>query len=130
MGRVTPLHPIRVLLAGPDRRYLRAAGELLAQSGYVTKATEKTTDVPPLAEQWRASVVVLDATGQVTRTLRTAAALQAGGGNTGILVVADLRDARRACALPKWDVLDELALAVERTYLAGSSQIGGTVATG
>jgi DNA-binding NtrC family response regulator len=129
MDPVTRLHTIRVLLAGRDRRFLRAAGALLGQSGFVTKSLEKTSEIHSVVVRWRPNVVVIDASGAVARSLRAAAAVEAADPPTPVLVVADEPDVDRCRGLAKWEAFDDLPLTVERTYLAGAGQ-GVSVANG
>ena len=129
-AKVTTLRPIRVLVAARDRRFLRAAAVLLAERGYMIRAIEKMSQVPAVALQWRANVVVLDVTGQVSKTLRAAAAVEGAEPPTGVVLVGDGEDAVRVSAAPKWDTLDELGEQVELIFHARRAEPGSSVAAG
>jgi DNA-binding NtrC family response regulator len=129
-AKVTPLRPIRVLLAARDRRFLRAAAVLLAERGYVIRAIEKMSQVPAVALQWRANVVVLDVTGGVTSALRAAAAVEGAELPTGVVLVGDGEDAERVSAALKWDTLDELGEQVALSFHACRAEPGTNVAAG
>ena len=119
MGAVTRLRPMRVLLAGADRRYLRVADALLERSGCATQTTEKPSDAPGVAVRWRPDLVVLDVTGGTGAALRAAATVQALEQSIWVLLVAEERDAARFGARAKWDALHDVVARIER----GSSPV-------
>lgn len=129
MGHVARLRPIRVLLVGRDRRYLRAANAMLRQSACETRSTEKVSAVPSLRARWSPDVVVLDASGAVALTMRLAAAVEAGEPKAAVVVVADKPSAARVRALPKWESLKQLPEMVERGY-STSRSFGDEIAAG
>jgi DNA-binding NtrC family response regulator len=113
MGVVARLRPMRVLLAGCDRGYLRAADALLVQSRCATHTTEKASEAPGLAMRLRPDVVLLDATGDAGAALRAAGVIQALEDSIEVVVVAEEADAARLGARPKWDALADLAARIE-----------------
>ena len=70
------LQPLRVLLSGRDRRFLRVTSFLLAQRGYDVQETSprKTLET---AERHRADVVLLETNDSRVMAARKVAALQA-----------------------------------------------------
>src|SRR4051812_10633766 len=109
MGTVTRLRATRVLVAGSDRRYLRAALAVLSQNGCAAYTIEKASELRDAADRFRPDVIVVDATGAVGRTVRIAAALDASEPDIEVVLVADGADAGRCGAQPKWEALEDLA---------------------
>ena len=122
---IVPLWPIRVLVAGTDRRFLRLARAILERDGYVIELTEKHSDVCPCAQRRRADVVVIDASGCVQAALRALSPLEALDRPVPVIVVADAEDAARCGGIPKWEAIARLAPAIRQSYMSGKSAVGG-----
>ena len=75
-SNVRRLQPLRVLLAGRDRRFLRVTSFLLSRRGYEVKRST-LADAPATSERERADVVLLDLDGSRVDAARIVAALQA-----------------------------------------------------
>jgi len=70
------LQPLRVLLSGRDRRFLRVTSFLLAQHGYDVQETSPRKTLESV-ERHRAEVVLLETKDSRTMAARKVAALQA-----------------------------------------------------
>jgi DNA-binding NtrC family response regulator len=110
-----PASSIRVLLGASDRRFLRVASFLLGRNGFSVATAHRMSDLMDAIERGRADVVVLDASGPERWPVRAAAALDAGGAQTAVLVVADGVEGT-ANALPKWGSFDRLVEEIRRAH--------------
>ena len=126
------LHPIRVLVVTPDRRFQRAATVLLAHSGCEVEAVQSVHAMVDAVNRQSSHVVVLDATASVANAVRAIAAADAFSMPVEVVLVADAPDEISTRALrvhQKWNG-EELVAEVERAY-AGTRVGGrGTLALG
>ncbi len=109
------LRPLRVLLAGRDRRFLRVTSFLLAQRGYdvVETSSKKTLQA---VELHRSEVVLLetnDSRGVAARMVATLETLSTAP--SVLLVFEDDEDDRWQGfrAIKKWTPIDELVQEIE-----------------
>jgi CheY-like chemotaxis protein len=116
---IVPLHRIRVLLVGTDRRFLRVAGALLASEGHLVKSSERPSELIELVYQLRTDVAVIDASGSLPEAVRAAASLRGLPSAVASVLVAD-RDRLAPLGgveiLPKWGSFDELRSKVQDAY--------------
>lgn len=118
-GAVVRLRPIRVLLVGRDRRFLRTAAVLLGRRGCDVVAIERPSDLLDTVEEQRTNVVVLDGSDSISATARAVATLDALPVPVSSLIVYEgvNRDPlRHLRLLPKWGAFEEIAAEVERLY--------------
>jgi CheY-like chemotaxis protein len=120
-ANVRRLQPLRVLLAGRDRRFLRVTSFLLSQRGYEVYDTSprKTLEA---AERHRADVVLLETDASRAVTARKIAAVQALAVAPSVLVVVegDDEEQERWQGLPavrKWMPIDTLVGEIEAAVL-------------
>jgi CheY-like chemotaxis protein len=85
---VSRLQPLRILLSGRDRRFLRVTSFLLAQRGYDVQETSPKGTLASV-ERHRADVVLLEINDSRTMAARKVAALQALSVAPSVLVVYD-----------------------------------------
>ena len=114
-GNVRRLQPLRVLLSGGDRRFVRVTSFLLARRGYDVSQVSPG-DAVEAAERQCADVVVLETNGSRADAARKVAALQALAASPGVLVVVDDGSQELWTGLEtirKWVQIDELAEAIE-----------------
>jgi CheY-like chemotaxis protein len=117
------LQPLRVLLSGSDRRFLRVTSFLLAQRGYDVQETSprKTLEA---AERHRSDVVLLETNGSRVMAARKVAALQALPIPPSVLVVFDdeseeAKDRWQGLsAVTKWTPMETLLEQIEAAALA------------
>jgi len=125
-ANVRRLQPLRVLLAGRDRRFLRVTSFLLARRGYdVAQASSEET--VSAAERHRADVVVLETNDSRVSAARKVAALQALSKTPSVLVVVEAGDHKRWEGLPtirKWTPLDDLVNEIEAASLGRLAPVG------
>jgi hypothetical protein len=116
---VRRLQPLRVLLSGRDRRFLRVTSFLLAQRGYDVQETspKKTLEA---VERHRADVVLLETSDSRTMAARKVAALQALALAPSVLLVSD--DEHEPwpglLTVKKWTPIDILVEQIEAAALA------------
>lgn len=116
---VQRLQPLRVLLSGRDRRFIRVTSFLLSRRGYDVAHAE-LGDVADAAERRRVDVVMLEAYGSRASAARVVAALQALALPPAVLVVCDQDEGSRwdgVRSLEKWAPLDRLASEIEAASL-------------
>ena len=121
-GAVRRLRPIRVLLVGRDRRFLRAAAVLLGRRGCEVRTIERPSELLETVEAQRTNVVVLDGTDSISATARAVAALETLPVPVSWLIVyegSDEEPLRQLRLLPKWGAFEEIASEVERLYGEG-----------
>ena len=118
LGNVRRLQPLRVLLAGRDRRFLRVTAFLLSRRGY------DVTEVPinesvPAADRFHADVVLLDAGMSRAEAARLANQLTALACPPAVLVVTANGHKQSAGLrfVEKWEPIDELVKAIEAASL-------------
>lgn len=117
-GTVTRFQPLRILLAGRDRRYIRVTSFLLEQRGYVVRAA-KPDDAADAAKRHRADVVLLEGDRMRTDAARCAAAIVALNPNARVILMVDATSngPTGLMMLRKWAELDELVDEIERAAL-------------
>ena len=113
------LRPLRVLLAGRDRRYLRVTSFLLSQRGYdvVETSSKKTLQV---VERHKSDVILLETNDTRGVAARMVAALETLPTAPSVLVVfEDDEDDRWQGfkAVKKWTPIDELVQEIETAAL-------------
>jgi CheY-like chemotaxis protein len=116
---VRRLQPLRVLLAGTDRRFNRVTSFLLSRRGYDVAQTTPP-DTVAAAEHHRSDVVLLDMGDSRVSTGRKVAALQALSVVPSIIVVFESGDDEQwngVSAIRKWSPIDELVDAIETAAL-------------
>ena len=94
-GNVRSLHPVRVLLAAADARFLRAAAFLLEREGFEVVGACSPDEAPALADAERPHAVVVDGNESAATAARTALAIEAAGLPLHVLVVASGGTRRR-----------------------------------
>ena len=117
-GTVRRFKPLRVLLAGNDRRYIRVTSFLLEQHGYVVRAA-LPDDAADAAKRHRADVVLLEGDRLRTDAARRAAAIAALNPNARVLLMVDAppNGPTGLTLLRKWAELDDLVDAIEAAAL-------------
>ena len=115
---VTRFQPLRVLLAGRDRRYIRVTSFLLEQRGYVVRSAQPD-DAAEAARRHRADVVLLEGDRMRTDAARRAAAIAALNPNAHVMLVVDAtpNGPIGVTMLRKWAELDELVGEIEAAML-------------
>jgi CheY-like chemotaxis protein len=118
-NNVRRLQPLRVLLAGRDRRFMRVTSFLLSRRGYaVTRAS--LADAVGAAESQRSDVVLVELDGSRVDAGRTIAALQASSATPALvlLVPAGADDGWTGLrALDKWTPIETLAAEIDAAAL-------------
>jgi CheY-like chemotaxis protein len=109
------IRPLRVLLAGRDRRYLRVTSFLLSQRGYdvVETSSKKTLQA---VERHKSDVILLETNDTRGVAARMVAALETLPTAPSVLVVFEDDDDDRwqgFKAVKKWMPIDELAQEIE-----------------
>jgi CheY-like chemotaxis protein len=119
-ANVLRLHPVRVLLIGSDRRFLRVTGALLASEGHIVESSERASELLELVHRLGTDVAVIDASTSLASAARAAASLRALPAPVATVLVAD-RDRSSSLAglsvVYKWGGFDELCGRVEEAYL-------------
>jgi CheY-like chemotaxis protein len=120
-AKVHRLQPLRVLLSGRDRRFLRVTSFLLAQRGYEVHDTSPRKTLEAV-ERHRADVVLLETDASRTMAARKIAALQSLAAAPSVLVVVEGDDdeQKRWQGLPavrKWTPIDALVAQIEASAL-------------
>jgi DNA-binding response OmpR family regulator len=125
---VQRLQPLRVVLAGGDRRFARVTLFLLSRRGYDVVHAE-LGEVVGAAERRRADVVLLEADGSRAVAGRVLASLQALPMPPAVLVVCDEEERGRwdgVRSVAKWTPLDGLVKEIEAASLARNGQAAET----
>jgi len=120
-AKVHRLQPLRVLLSGRDRRFLRVTSFLLAQRGYDVHDTSPRKTLEAV-ERHRADVVLLETDASRTMAARKIAALQALAAAPSVLVVVEGDDDEQQHwqglpAVRKWTPIDTLVAQIEAAAL-------------
>jgi hypothetical protein len=116
MSEVSNLHrlqPLRVLLAGRDRRFMRVTSFLLSQQGYDVRDAAAANAVDA-AQLHRADVVVLEDDTSRAASARAIAALGALAAAPSVVLVTD--DHQRWTGLPtvpKWAPVESFVEEIE-----------------
>ena len=118
LANVHRLQPLRILLAGRDRRFLRVTAFLLSRRGY------EVTEVPLnegvlAADRFHADVVLLDAGMSRAEAARLANQLTALVCPPAVLVVTanGLKESAGLRVVEKWEPIDELVQEIEAASL-------------
>jgi CheY-like chemotaxis protein len=113
---VRRLQPLRVLLSGRDRRFLRVTSFLLARRGYQVSQASIAT-VLDAVERRRADVVLLEPGDSKATVARTITELQLTAASPALLLVTDGDKGKaRWNGLPgvdKWAPVEDLVKAIE-----------------
>jgi CheY-like chemotaxis protein len=117
-GTVTRFQPLRILLAGRDRRYLRVTSFLLEQRGYIVFFA-KPDDAADAAKRHRADVVLLEGDRLRTDAARRAAAVAALNPNAHVILLVDAtpNGPTGVTMLRKWAELEDLVSEIEAAAL-------------
>ena len=123
-GKITRFQPLRVLLAGRDRRYIRATSFLLEQRGFVVRSAN-TDEAADAAHRHRADVVLLEGDRLRTDAARRAAAIAALNPNTRVILMVDSTPPGPTGVrmLTKWADLDELVEEIEASMQRNDVEI-------
>jgi CheY-like chemotaxis protein len=116
---VRRLQPLRVLLAGRDRKFIRVTSFLLSRRGYAVTRSDLAT-ASAEAERQRADVVLVELEGSRVEAGRAVAALQASAIGPALLLLAgdDGGNGWRGLpALPKWTPIEQLSAAIDAAAL-------------
>jgi CheY-like chemotaxis protein len=118
LTNVRRLQPLRVLLAGRDRRFLRVTAFLLSRRGYdVTEAP--LNESVSAADRFHADVVLLDAGMSRAEAARLASQLAALACPPAVLVVTanGHRTSAGLRVVEKWEPIDDLVKEIEAASL-------------
>jgi CheY-like chemotaxis protein len=111
---VRRLKPLRILLSGRDRRFLRVTSFLLGQRGYDVQESSPRKTLESV-ERHRADVVLLETNDSRTMAARKVAALQALSVAPSVLLVYDGEHEPwpGLWAIKKWTPIDILVEQIE-----------------
>jgi CheY-like chemotaxis protein len=126
-ANVRRLQPLRILLCGRDRRFLRVTSFLLSRRGYDV-AQASLRDAVSAAEQQRSDIVLIEPSESRVDTARTMAALQASTASPSLLLVFEIGNDGDWNGLPavhKWTPIEEL---IEQVEAAAHDRIPPSVA--
>ena len=114
LAEVKRLQPLRVLLAGRDRRYIRVTSFLLEQRGYAVRSSTIGA-AAEAARRHRSDVVLLEGDKLRSEAARNAAAIEALNPNARVIVVVDKQPTEWAgmATLPKWIELERIVDTLE-----------------
>ncbi len=118
-ANVLRLQPLRVLVSGRDRRFVRVTSFLLSRRGYDV-AQAPLGDVVEAAERHRSDVVLLEVSDSRVVAGRAIAGLQASAASPGVLLVFEAGQDDRwngLSGVPKWTPIEELIGEIERAAL-------------
>jgi hypothetical protein len=121
LPNVRPLRPIRVLLAGREVRYLRAVAFLFERRGCETCLSLRPASLFEDAEVFQPEVVVLVEGDSFADAVGQAMALIARSERLSVVLSTsrpDAPDTDQLRFVPKWGSFVELAVAVERAWVA------------
>lgn len=124
------LQPLRVLLAGSDRRFIRVMSFLLSRRGYDI-AQSAPRDTVDAAVRHRSDVVLLELGDSRVIAGRKVAALQALPTVPTVLVVVEEGDGwNGVSAIRKWMPIEELVEAIEQAMLGRPAPLAEGEASG
>ncbi len=111
------LHPLRVLVSGRDRRFVRVTSFLLSQRGYDVAQTSPRKTLETV-EQHRSDVALLETDASRAMAARKIASLQALAVAPSVLVVVEGDDDEQERwqglpAVKKWTPIDTLVELIE-----------------
>ena len=114
LAEVKRLQPLRVLLAGRDRRYIRVTSFLLERKGYVVRSSTIEA-AAEAARRHRSDVVLLEGDKLRSDTARSAAAIEALNPHARVIVVVDNQPVQWTGldTLPKWVELETVVDTLE-----------------
>jgi hypothetical protein len=116
---VRRLQPLRIVVSGRDRRFVRVTSFLLERRGYDVRDA-RADDVVDAAERHRADVVVLELAGASRVTAgRAMTALQASAVSPTVLLVCEGADSRwnGFPVVEKWTPIERLVEEIEAAAL-------------
>ncbi len=118
LTNIRRLQPLRILLAGTDRRFIRVTSFLLSRRGYVVVSTQPA-HVLDAAERHRADVVLLEGSLSRTAAARRVADLSSLAAAPAVLVVTegDPGALNGVSAVEKWTPLETLVVEIEAVSL-------------
>jgi hypothetical protein len=119
LANVRPLRPIRLLLAGRDRRYLRVMAFLLARRGYDTRRSSNDAGLVADVASFAPNVVILVEGESFGDTVGQAVALLGTTDGLSVVVSTSRPDAppmNRLRYVQKWGSFDSLVEEVERAW--------------
>jgi DNA-binding response OmpR family regulator len=128
VASVHQLHPVRVLVAGDDERFVARTTETLTALGFDVISTTSAARAPELAAVERVNVVLLDASRGVSAAAATASALDALPSRVSVLLAGGRG---RTAARLGYDVIgltasaEELCAAVHGAYRGRPRRAGG-----
>lgn len=117
---VLRLRPVRVLLVGSDRRFMRVTGALLSSEGHIVESSERASDLLELVHRLGTDVAVIDASTSLAQAARAAASLRELPAPVATVLVGDRDRSSPLSGMPlvyKWGGFDELCRKVEEAYL-------------
>jgi len=115
---VRRLQPLRILLCGRDRRFVRVTSFLLSRRGYEVSQAG-AADLVDASERHRSDVVVFEPSESKVAAAQTISALQTSKASPALLLIVD-GDEGRWNGLPtvdKWTPIDELVTEIETAAL-------------
>jgi CheY-like chemotaxis protein len=118
-SNVRRLQPLRVLLAGRDRRFMRVTSFLLTRRGYAVSRSG-LTDAVAVAARQRSDVVLVELDGSRVEAGKAIAALQASPAAPAVVTLAaegaeNVWSGLRA--LDKWTPIETLAAEIDAAAL-------------
>lgn len=123
---VRRLQPLRILLAGGDRRFIRVMSFLLSRRGYDV-AESSHRDTVEAAVDHRSDVVLLEVGDSRVSAGRKLAALQALSSVPIVVMIVEQGSDEGwngVCAIRKWTPIDELVDAIETAVLTRPAPLG------
>ena len=119
MGKVRAIHRLRVVVAAPDRRFLRMAEFLLARQGFEVFTTSRPGTLLATLENRRPDVLILDGTSSLSEAARTAAVVEAVYRATTVVIVSEEDHIPAVTTLQvhaKWRSFDDLVASLESMH--------------
>ena len=118
-SNVRRLQPLRVLLAGRDRRFMRVTSFLLTRRGYAVSRSS-LSDAVAIAARQRSDVVLVELDGSRVEAGKAIAALQASPAAPAVVTLAaegaeNVWSGLRA--LDKWTPIETLAAEIDAAAL-------------
>jgi uncharacterized membrane protein (UPF0127 family)/CheY-like chemotaxis protein len=120
---VSPVRPIRVLLASRDDDFMRLAHFLLTRNGFTVETTKKISQAVDLVGRFWLDVVVLDASESLSEAARTVAAIEALHPQVSVLLVSDDERPKPNAALhvaDKWEAMETLTEDIRRAHTSAT----------
>jgi CheY-like chemotaxis protein len=111
--------PIRVLVVGRDRRFLRAVDVLLSRHGCEVAHVDRPSELLDRVRGQHPNVVLLDGSDSISATADAVATLEGLPTPVPTLIVYEGtagESLRRLSLLPKWGPFEELLSEVERLH--------------